>query len=117
MLYTTHMPCLAAIVDYIYIQEIKKLAYATLLLYVGSATASFEDFVTVTQENSTNQTARDLVTVSKEQKVRKPNSSRTAHALIGIKIVNIIKHQHMRNRVVMDAHWNIWIILVLKELI
>ena len=68
------MPCLAAIVDDV---------------YIGSASAPFNDLVTVAQENSTNQTADvlvenqlqptlDLVTVSQEQELHKPNS-RTEH--------------------------------------
>ena len=70
MLYTyiTRHTMFFYIVDYTCVQEIKKIStYCILLLLfnVESATASFKDFVTVPQENSTNQTAEPILILVK----------------------------------------------------
>ena len=84
------MPCLAAIYR---------------LYPLGSVIASFKDWATIVQENSTNQTvdilvedqlqpSLDLVTVSQEQELHNPNSKTEHIVLIYSTCISLLHHQH-----------------------
>ena len=80
--YSVHIPCLVAIVDITHVNNLSTknelpIPYVVAIVdctHWWLATGSLKELVTVAHENSSNKQLNDLVTVSKEWVVHKPNS-------------------------------------------